>query len=229
MDHLVSHLEHPDRHDNNITKLYSQLDTQLKIQLLEQALIGAKKLAIQKDVQSNARERMDRDVTLSNQMMYDNLSRQDECPSMPKVDKVVVMGCGIPSANGIYLADNNNNGSIPSIHSPRNNMSSPKSSSSPPTYTFEKEAIWNGTRTTFSLLPIQCGKFYTHYKLCARQNDQTTVLYTSPTLTGGGDMIGNIPQRGWEVEGGDDNADVEDCIYPAPLFVGRVVSDRNEA
>jgi hypothetical protein len=84
MDHLVSHLEHPDQHNNNVTKLYSQLDTQLKIQLLEQALIGSKKLRIQKDRQSNVRERMDRDVTLSNEMMYNNLSREDECPLFPR-------------------------------------------------------------------------------------------------------------------------------------------------
>ena len=51
----------------------------------------------------------------------------------------------------------------------------------------------------------------------------TKVLYTSPTLT----SEEKIPEQGWEVEGvasTDNNDDIGD-IYPAPLFVGRILGE----
>jgi hypothetical protein len=88
----------------------------------------------------------------------------------------------------------------------------------------------------FSILLIQSGKFYTHYKLCARQNNQTTVLCTSPTLTSA-----LLVKRLEILLSGDGKWKMMMLLFmrvfflhPAPLFVGRVVgggvgSDEYEA
>lgn len=243
MNHLVAHLEHPD--DVPMT-LYDELDRELKVQLLEGALVGAKKLGQETAAQSSVQEGVERDVKLSNEMMYSNLTaREQECSkngvsSRDKCEKVVVLGCGIASANGVYLADNAQSVTMPlsNISSPRNNIQSPKSTtvtstavSSDPTY--EKQAIWNGSRVTFVLMPVKSGKYYTHYKLCVRQNNNnntstaTRVLYTSPTSTGSESIRASIPEYGWEVENDDTlEEDGDNTVYPPPLFVGRIAGGR---
>ena len=216
MDHLVSHLERPEQVPMN---LYQNLETKLKVQLLENALISAKKLTNEKEKQSATREGYQRDIQQSNDIMYETLNREYECPNnnnMVKSNKLVILGCGIHPANGVYIANN----AIPPI-SPK--ATTTITTASPLSTTYEKESIWNGTPCTFVLSPYQSGKFYTHYKVSVRKHNVTKVLYTSPTLT----SEEKIPEQGWEVEGvasTDDNDDIGD-IYPAPLFVGRILGE----
>ena len=132
----------------------------------------------------------DMDLTRSDHIMFDNLP----CDSK----KVVVLGCGIPPANGIYVDSS----------SPRK---SSRNDGPAGEAIYQKEAEWNGSPVTFFLEAAKSGNFYVHYKLCARQSDRTRVLYTSPIVTGGG-----MPEKGWEVEG------EEEGIGGPPLFVGRI-------
>ncbi|KAL7502920.1 hypothetical protein ACHAXN_000786 [Cyclotella atomus] len=220
MDTLVAHLEHP---DNVKMDLYQELDTDLKVQLLEGALVGAKKMGQEKAVHNSSQERLQRDVELSNEMMYENLSREQECPSVAKCKKVVVFGCGIGPANGVYMSDDAIILSQSSITSPqKNNIKSSKSGTALDS-TYEKSAVWNGSRVTFLITPVKSGKYYTHYKLCVRRNNTTKVLYTSPTSTGSESIKASIPEYGWEVEGDGESVCVDSGgIYPAPVFVGSV-------
>ena len=209
LDHLVSHLECPEEVSLD---MYEGLDINLKVQLLENVLVSTKQLVKEKDTQFANREASQRDVKQSNDIMYESLHREMECPNMVKSNKMVILGCGIPSANGVYIA----NHSAPPI-SPKATTTITAASlnkSHSVTSIYEKEAIWNGIRCTFLLSPYKSGKFYTHYKLSVRNQESNVskVLYSSPTMTNG-DVI---PEQGWEVEGEGDN------IYPAPLFVGRI-------
>ena len=204
MDKLVAHLEHP--HDIKMD-LYENLDIKLKVQLLEGALVGAKMLGQDKATQSSLRASLDRDIKASNEMMQDKLACEQECPSIAKCEKVVVVGCGIATANGVYIANDRE-----SIACPKHNAAAE--------LTYEKQAMYNGSRVTFLITPVKSGKYYTHFKLCVRQDNNTPkVLYTSPTSTGSESIRASIPQHGWEVEG---EVDAESDVYPPPLFVGRV-------
>jgi len=207
VDNLVAHLEHPERFKLG---LYQNLDNELKVQLLESALVSSRKHRHEQELQSAIQQNIDLDVSASNKMMHEHLTREHECPSISGSDKIVVLGCGIPTANGIYMAYNY---SLRPISSPKK----PSLRSSTAT-TYEKHAMYNGSQCTFLLAPFQSGKYYTHYKLCIQQNNHTKVLYSSPTFTG--EMC--IPEQGWEVENADESS--EEHVFPAPLFVGRVVS-----
>ena len=239
VDHLASYLEQVRHHDHqheqqhpnkssSTEELYTNLDTDMKVQLLEKVLVGAKNLTKEKEIQSAVQEGKERDLKCSNEIMYENLDRELECPHLAKVDKVIVLGCGIPVANGVYLANSTDadnvakSSSVPPPLSPVSPSSRKKASFDA---IYEKEAMWNGSRVTFLLMPQKSGKYYTHYKLCVRTNDNDrTVLYTSPTFTSsenGSSTKGGIPEQGWEVEGTSEMAEDGD-IYPAPLFVGKV-------
>lgn len=217
-DKLVAHLEHPESVE---MELYQELETGLKIQLLECALVGVKKISGENQAtRSSSQEMSESDVELSNQLMYNSLLKNDEKNNnmAKKCNKVVVFGCGIASANGVYLTSSNDT-NIPQM------IASPRAMEA----TYEKEAVWNGSRVTFLIIPVKSGKYYTHYKLCVRQKNDTAirVLYTSPTSTGSESIKASIPEYGWEVEGGGDaesSVFADECggIYPAPVFVGIV-------
>ncbi|KAL7481962.1 hypothetical protein ACHAW6_007647 [Cyclotella cf. meneghiniana] len=216
IDYLAAHLENPDEVKMD---LYQNLDDRLKVQLLESAVVSAKMMEEDKKRQCSQREVMERDVARSEEIMYENLHREVECPSMTKFNKVVVMGCGIPSANGVYISDCNASSAL----SPRSPLNKNQDANN---ITYEKEAVWNGSRVTFILAPQKSGHYYSHYKLAVRQNYQTKVLYTSPTLTrgsrNGGAKQVKMPEYGWEVEGD------EEGIHPPPLFVGTIAGDIEE-
>ncbi|KAL7519327.1 hypothetical protein ACHAWX_004098 [Stephanocyclus meneghinianus] len=216
IDYLAAHLENPDEVKMD---LYQNLDDRLKVQLLESAVVSAKMMEEDKKRQCSQREVTERDVARSEEIMYENLHREEECPSITKFNKVVVMGCGIPSANGVYISDCNASSTL----SPRSTTNKNQDANN---ITYEKEAVWNGSRVTFILAPQKSGHYYSHYKLAVRQNYQTKVLYTSPTLTrgsrSGGTKQGKMPEYGWEVEGD------EEGIHPPPLFVGTIAGDIEE-
>ena len=240
VDHLASYLEqlqqqqHEQQPLNKSTttgELYTNLAVEMKVQLLEKVIVGAKNHTKAKEMQSAVKEGEERDLKRSNEIMYENLDRELECPNLPKVDKVIVLGCGIPVANGVYLAnkaDVDNIAESSAISPPLSPVSPSSRKKASFNAIYEKEAIWNGSEVTFILMPQKSGKYYTHYKLCIKTNDDDrtsmTVLYTSPTFTSsenGSSTKGGIPEQGWEVECTSEMAEDGD-IHPAPLFVGKV-------
>ena len=167
------------------------------------------------------------------------------------ISKAVVLGCGIPPANGLYLSsttikkggDGNNNIAV----------------------MYNREGVWNGRRVIFVLYPVTLGHYYQQYKLGVRDGTTTTttatteeedhnvaamrkkirVLYSSPKIVvgdvtmlngghyhhrsggggGGGDAHHQqviIPEGAWEVEKVNGIiVPLSDEICPAPQFVGR--------
>ena len=223
MDQITCHLEgktSSHRLNNNTAsstssalELYDNLDLKMKVQLLESTLLGAKKVMIKKEREFGNSSEIEKDVKLSNEIMYKNVSNSSKDKSKSSnnnsnVMKVVVMGCGIAPANGIYIGN-----------------SSP--SSSPSSIIYEKEAVWNQRRVTFVLYPITSGQHYIQYKLAVRQQGgsgkQTKVLYNSPTVMGGASSSSVVPEHAWEVE--DEVAD-DDGIHPPPQFVGKIEKHR---
>mmetsp|Transcript_29595 Transcript_29595/g.54306 ORF Transcript_29595/g.54306 Transcript_29595/m.54306 type:complete len:645 (+) Transcript_29595:239-2173(+) len=240
LDELTTHLEN---NNNTITttttmmELYDNLEPKMKIQLLESSLVGARKLMVDKERQSGIRNERDRDVELSDRMMYERNNCKKE-----SLSKVVVLGCGVASANGLYLCrggSNNNNNSNNIISGNKSDPGQYSNGSHRRTadndnnvVTYEKEAVWNQQHVTFLLYPTTSGKYYTQYKLAVvvrrqqRQQSNTSngnnnnnptsssrrrVLYNSPTVmaTNSGNVI---PELAWEVEedGGSDSDDDDD-------------------
>ena len=211
LDKLTTHLEYS---EHNKLELYSELEMKNKVELLESTLVGARKLLSKKDEQYKVRNDQDRDVQASNEMMYKN--NRDSSSAAAAVSnsdgvvmKVVVLGSGVESANGIYIYK----GHV-----------SPQSTSN---IVYKKEAIWNQQPVTFLLYSTQSGQFYTQYKLGVRSNNDSKqtnerikVLYNSPTVMcssmgADGSNGGVIPEQAWEVEN-------EEGLQPAPQFVGRI-------
>jgi len=209
LDKLTTHLEYS---EHNKLELYSELEMKNKVELLESTLIGAKKLLSKKDEEYKVRNEKDRDVQVSNEMMYKN-NRESSSAVVSSsngdsiVMKAVVLGSGVSSANGIYIYK----GPV---------------SPSPSNIVYKKEAIWNQQPVTFLLYPTQSGQFYTQYKLGVRSdnkqqtNERIKVLYNSPTIMSSamgtnGTSGGVIPEQAWEVEN-------EEGLQPAPQFVGRI-------
>jgi len=210
IDKLTTHLEHS---EHNKLELYSELEMKNKVELLESTLVGARKLLSKKDEEYNVRNEQDRDVQLSNEMMFKNNRESYSAAAVSNSDsvimKVVVLGSGVEPANGVYIYKGH-------VSSPTSNI------------VYKKEAIWNQQPVTFLLYPTQSGQFYTQYKLgvrssnndCKQKNERIKVLYNSPTVmssamgTDGGSG-GVIPEQAWEVEN-------EEGLQPAPQFVGRI-------
>jgi len=199
MDKLTNHLENS---DSNPMELYEDLDLKMKVQLLESSLVGAKKMMIQKEAEFSNRDENNRDMKLSEELMYKNNNKENS-------SKVIVLGSGIAPANGLYLGKGKNiniANSAPGRRDLSDNIAF-----------YEKEAVWNQQRVIFVLYPANTsGQYYTQYKLGVRQNNsaQTRVLYNSPTVMG---TSGAIPDHAWEVEG-----DAIEGLHPPPQFVGRM-------
>ena len=209
LDELTTHLEYS---EHNKLGLYSELEMKNKVELLESTLVGARKLLSKKDDGYKVRNEQDRDVQASNEMMYKNNRESSSAVASSSnsdgvVMKVVVLGAGVSSANGVYI------------------YKSPVSQSTS-NIVYKKEAIWNQQPVTFLLYPTQSGQFYTQYKLGVRsnnkqqKNERIKVLYNSPTVMSSamgtdGSSGGVIPEQAWEVEN-------EEGLQPAPQFVGRI-------
>jgi len=248
LDELTNHLENNNGNTINATatahrdnptmvELYDNLEPKMKIQLLESSLVGARKSMADKERECGSRNERDRDVELSDRMMYERNGKKEGS------SKVVVLGCGVASANGLYLqrgGGNKNNNHISGNKSDPGQYSNNGSSSNPRTtttnnnnniVTYEKEAVWNRRHVTFLLYPATSGKYYTQYKLAVviRQQQQQQqqgntnngnknptssssrrrVLYNSPTVMGTNN--GNvIPESAWEVEEFGDSDDSDD-------------------
>mmetsp|Transcript_31508 Transcript_31508/g.76189 ORF Transcript_31508/g.76189 Transcript_31508/m.76189 type:complete len:600 (+) Transcript_31508:69-1868(+) len=209
MDELTSHLEYSDR---NPLELYEKLDLKMKVQLLESSLVGARRLMVEKEKQFRHRDQSDRDVQLSDDIMYEN-NNESLASTQGNTVKVVVLGSGISPANGVYLSKVND-------HASSAFANGAPSSQNRATHiiAYEKEAVWNQQRVTFVLYPVTCGQYYSQYKLGVREHNdsQTKVLYNSPTVVGASSNC-IIPEQAWEVEDGS-----VEGLHPPPQFVGRM-------
>eukprot|EP00574_Skeletonema_japonicum_P006009 CAMPEP_0201717660 /NCGR_PEP_ID=MMETSP0593-20130828/3342_1 /ASSEMBLY_ACC=CAM_ASM_000672 /TAXON_ID=267983 /ORGANISM="Skeletonema japonicum, Strain CCMP2506" /LENGTH=576 /DNA_ID=CAMNT_0048207769 /DNA_START=40 /DNA_END=1767 /DNA_ORIENTATION=- len=209
VDKLAEHVE--SKHAKPFD-LYEDLDLASKVELLEASLVGAKKLLTEKDEASKQRVIKDKDAKRSDDIMY-KTNHESSSSSSPadKILKVVVMGCGIQPANGIYIykesgLDERTSSGSSKLISNNNNS----------TIVYEKEAIWNQKRVTFVLYPTTAGQYYSQHKLAVRQRNshKMQTLYNSPTVMG---LSGVIPELAWEVEG-----DNMEGIHPPPQFVGKI-------
>ena len=229
LDRLISHLEHS---DHNPLDTYENLELKMKVQLLESTLVGTRKLMIEKERQCTQSNGVDRDVQLSNDIMYRNnkecstissSSSSNNGNSSCNVMKVIVLGCGVAPANGIYIYKGSPNGS--------GNFNS--------TIVYKKEAIWNGQQVTFVIYSTNSGQFYSQYKLSVRDaNDRTRILYNSPTVTSSSSSSTTngavtIPEMGWNVENDDASVNTFDevdghMLHPPPQFVGRVEQQQQQ-
>jgi hypothetical protein len=202
LDKLVAHVESKDAMPFDI---YENLDLESKVQLLEASLVGAKRLLEEKAEASKEEVVKEKDVKRSEEIMYKtNYESSSSSSPADRIMKVVVMGCGIGPANGIYMYKGINERTGSGSNLINNN-----------TIVYEKEAIWNQKRVTFVLYPTTAGQYYSQHKLAVRQSNsqQTQNLYNSPTVMG---LSGVIPELAWEVEG-----DLEG-IHPPPQFVGKI-------
>jgi hypothetical protein len=200
MEKLASHFEDS---ANNPLDLYENLEMKMKVQLLESALVGAKKLMVEKEAGLCRRNENDMDLKQSEEMMHK--SNKERASSM----KVVVLGCGVAPANGVYICNSDSHTSM------GNDACGPDKHKN--AIAFEKPAVWKQQQVTFVLYPTTSGH-YTQYKLAVRQQqqntkDRTKVLYNSPMILGGG----VIPEQAWEVE-----EDSIEGLHPPPQFMGRV-------
>ena len=219
---------------------YSNLPLEMKVQLLEASLIGAKKLMTEKDTHFKNRGGREKDLQLSEDIMFKKLkeshnsSSSSSSSSPVKTMKVIFLGSGIPSANGIYIYNSAASASDDTQNNNNNNNNNTTR------IVYEKEAVWNQQHVTFLLYPATTGQYYTQYKLAVRQKNshQTMILYNSPTVMGMASSSGGasssssspflggrqgssndgdggmIPEKGWQVEG--------EGVHPPPQFVGRV-------
>lgn len=202
LDKLAAHVENKDAMPFDI---YENLDLESKVQLLEASLVGAKRLLEEKAEASKEEVVKEKDVKRSEEIMYKtNYESSSSSSPADRIMKVVVMGCGIGPANGIYMYKGINERTGSGSNLINNN-----------TIVYEKEAIWNQKRVTFVLYPTTAGQYYSQHKLAVRQSNsqQTQNLYNSPTVMG---LSGVIPELAWEVEG-----DLEG-IHPPPQFVGKI-------
>jgi hypothetical protein len=187
--------------------MYENLDLESKVELLEASLVGAKKMFSEKNEVSKQQVLKEKDVQRSDEIMYKtNYESSSSSSPADKVMKVVVLGCGVGPANGIYMyKESSMNVRKTSGSNIINNDS----------IVYEKEAIWNEKRVTFVLYPTTAGQYYSQHKLAVRPSNsqQTHILYNSPTVMG---LSGVIPELAWEVE-----ADMEG-IHPPPQFVGKI-------
>ncbi len=242
LEHQQQYEHHPShspqklnqKQNNSSLEFYESLPLDLKVQLLESSLVGAKKLMTEREQHCRGKDGTERDVQLSEEIMYKNLkeasmssSSSSSSSSVPPL-KVVVLGCGIPSANGIYIYN-------PSSKQTQNNLMIAKTGASTAVI-YEKEAVWNQQRVTFLLYSTTAGQYYKQYKLSMTRSEsnQILILYNSPTVMGtspspflgGRQGSGNscdgggvsIPERGWAVEG--------EGVHPPPQFVGRLEQAR---
>jgi hypothetical protein len=156
---------------NMMIESYINLDYRYKVQLLESTLVGAKKQLNAKTKQYNFHNAMYDEVQQTENIMYKKntmktLSSALTSPSMSSINtgvidnyndtvvsKAVVLGCGILSANGLYLSSS----------TPTNKMMGGDSVT-----IYEREGIWNGQHVTFVLYPVTLGQYYLQYKLGVR-------------------------------------------------------------
>lgn len=212
MDKLTSHLENT---DNVPLELYENLEMKMKVQLLESSLVGVKKLMMEKEKQSSQRYESDRDMRMSDEIMYSN-NEDRSVASKSSIAKVVVLGCGVAPANGVYLYHDKRSTAADSAAGHHSHEKA---------LVYEKEAVWKQQRVTFELYPTASGQYYTQYKLAVRQKkngERIKVLYNSPTVMGGvannSNGGGILPEQAWEVEEDDDM----EGLHPPPQFVGRM-------
>ena len=229
LDRLISHLEHS---DHNPLDTYENLELKMKLQLLEKTLVGTRKLMIEKERQCTQSNGVGRDVQLSNDIMYRNnkecstisSSSSNNGNSSCNVMKIIVLGCGVAPANGIYIYKGSSNGS--------GNFNS--------TIVYKKEAVWNGQQVTFVIYSTNSGQFYSQFKLAVRDaKDRTRILYNSPTVTSSSSSSSTtngavtIPEMGWNVENDDASVNTFDevdghMLHPPPQFVGRVEQQQQQ-
>jgi hypothetical protein len=156
---------------NMMIESYINLDYRYKVQLLESTLVGAKKQLNAKTKQYNIHTAMYDEVQQTENIMYKKntmktLSSALTSPSMSSINtgiidnyndtvvsKAVVLGCGILSANGLYLSSS----------TPTNKMMGGDSVT-----IYEREGIWDGQHVTFVLYPVTLGQYYLQYKLGVR-------------------------------------------------------------
>eukprot|EP00569_Conticribra_weissflogii_P005074 CAMPEP_0171340660 /NCGR_PEP_ID=MMETSP0878-20121228/8719_1 /TAXON_ID=67004 /ORGANISM="Thalassiosira weissflogii, Strain CCMP1336" /LENGTH=673 /DNA_ID=CAMNT_0011842775 /DNA_START=230 /DNA_END=2251 /DNA_ORIENTATION=+ len=229
-DHHPSHHPQKQKENNPSLELYECLPLDIKVQLLESSLVGAKKLMMEREQHGRGKDDTNRDMQLSEELMFKKLkeaslnssltSSSSSSSSSPPM-KVVVLGCGIPSANGIY------------IYNPSSKQDANIANIGAATAViYEKEAVWNQQRVTFLLYSTAAGQYYTQYKLSMKRSEsnQILILYNSPTVMGTssspflGGRQGNwnhhdgssatIPEKGWAVEG--------EGVHPPPQFVGKL-------
>lgn len=208
VDKLAAHVENK---DGKPFDLYENLDLESKVELLEASLVGAKKMLTEKDDASKQQVVTEKDAKRSDEIMYKaNYACSSSSSPADKIMKVVVMGCGVQPANGIYMykesgIDERTGSGSNLINNNNHNK----------TIVYEKEAIWNQKRVTFVLYPTTAGQYYSQHKLGVRQRNgqKTKTLYNSPTVMG---LSGVIPELAWEVEGEMEG------IHPPPQFVAKI-------
>ena len=205
VDKLAEHVENK---DIKPFELYENLDLESKVELLEASLVGAKKMLSENDEASKQQVATEKDAKRSDEIMYKaNYESSSSSSPADKIMKVVVMGCGVQPANGIYIYKES--GIDERTRSGSNLIVNNN------TIVYEKEAIWNQKRVTFVLYPTTAGQYYSQHKLGVRQRNsqRTQTLYNSPTVMG---LSGVIPELAWEVEGEMEG------IHPPPQFVGKI-------
>lgn len=218
MDALADHLE-----GNGPLELYEGLEPKLKVQLLESTVVGARRNVRRRDEDDKRRIDDERDAQLSDEIMY---GANGELASTRR-SRLIVMGCGIGPANGIYRSaggDQAGGGS----ETGRRQQQQPQQQRSP---TYEKEAVWNHNRVTFVVYVTASGRYYVQYRLAVRQGHGMRVLYNSPAVVDASGAAGGgaappppPPEMGWEVEGDDSSLDHERMmeVGSPPKFVGRI-------
>ncbi|KAL3801136.1 hypothetical protein ACHAW5_011084 [Stephanodiscus triporus] len=237
IERLASHVERGGDSMNDPLDAYVNLDANMKVDLLESMIVGARRSIAEKEKQSVRREEVDREARLSDEIMYK--SNEEISASSAghdgSVSKAIVHGCGVAPANGIYLSTTSNGratkaekDTTPAGHRHRRRGDA----DGDVVVVYEREAVWNGRRVTFLLYPVTSGQFYLQYKLGVRPHDdnndnretattKTRVLYTSPKIVVGDASVGRcvvIPEHEWELEGDD----AFEGFRPPPQFVGRV-------
>ncbi|EJK70241.1 hypothetical protein THAOC_08415, partial [Thalassiosira oceanica] len=202
---------------------YEGLEPKLKVQLLESTVVGARRNVRRRDEDDKRRIDDERDAQLSDEIMY---GANGELASTRR-SRLIVMGCGIGPANGIYRSaggDQAGGGS----ETGRRQQQQPQQQRSP---TYEKEAVWNHNRVTFVVYVTASGRYYVQYRLAVRQGHGMRVLYNSPAVVDASGAAGGgaappppPPEMGWEVEGDDSSLDHERMmeVGSPPKFVGRI-------
>ena len=219
MDALADHLE-----GNGPLELYEGLGPKLKVQLLESTVVGARRNVRRRDEDDKRRIDDERDAQLSDEIMY---GTNGEVASARR-SRLVVMGCGVGPANGIYRSTSGGDQAHPPDEAGRRNQQRPQQQQQRST-TYEKEAVWNHNRVTFVVYPTASGRYYVQYRLAVRQGHGMRVLYNSPAVVdasgaSGGGAPPPPPEAGWEVEGDDSSVDQERMaeVGSPPKFVGRI-------
>ena len=216
IDALADHLE-----GSGPLELYEGLEPKLKVQLLESTVLGARRNVRRRDEDDKRRIDDERDAQLSDDIMYG--ANGDSASSGRS--RLIVMGCGVGPANGIYRSASCGDQVRGPDETGRRRPQQPQRTS------YEKEAVWNSNRVTFVVYPTASGRYYVQYRLAVRQGHGMRVLYNSSAVvdasgaSGGGTAPPPPPETGWEVEG-DDASSVDQEVGSPPKYVGRIEQEK---